>query len=158
MPNGPIIQSVTIVQQNTALGSWVSSHSPQDLCRFSPFTNRCYNAGLMDINELTQRMHQFVSAKGWYQPDTPKPQTLRNLAISLALEASEVLEHFQWGDNSPNQEDLAGELADVALYLLQISSLAGINLEKAILEKLAQNYQREWDENQLRDGHEAGTA
>lgn len=99
----------------------------------------------MDIKELTQAMHQFVSTKGWYRPDTPKQQTLRNLAISLSLEASEVLEHFQWGEESPNPDELPGELADVALYLLQISSLAGINLEDAILRKLDINYQRRWD-------------
>lgn len=99
----------------------------------------------MDIRELTQQMHQFVSAKGWYQPDTLKPQTLRNLAISLVLEASEVLEHFQWQEECEDQQALSTELADVALYLLQIASLAGIDLEQAILEKLAQNYQRKWD-------------
>ncbi len=102
----------------------------------------------MDIKELTQVMHQFVSDKGWYQPDTPKPQTLRNLAISLTLEATEVLEHFQWGENYSNLDGLAGELADVALYLLQISSLAGIDLEEAILKKLALNYQRRWEDDE----------
>jgi NTP pyrophosphatase (non-canonical NTP hydrolase) len=100
----------------------------------------------MDIKELTQHMHKFVSAKGWYATDSPRPQTLRNLAISLELEASEVLEHFQWGDVVPDESELAGELADVALYLLQIASIAGIDLEQAILEKLKLNYTREWDQ------------
>jgi len=99
----------------------------------------------MDIGKLTQLMHEFVRAKGWYDSDSPRPQTLRNLAISLNLEASEVLEHFQWADQSPDPDGLAGELADVALYLLQIASVAGIDLEKAILDKLDLNYQREWD-------------
>jgi len=100
----------------------------------------------MDITELTQRMHEFVSAKGWYQPESPRPQTLRNLAISLSLEAGEVLEHFQWSDSKPEAGDLAGELADVALYLLQIASIAGIDLEAAILNKLDLNYTRRWDQ------------
>jgi NTP pyrophosphatase (non-canonical NTP hydrolase) len=99
----------------------------------------------MELGELTQRMHDFVRAKGWYSPDSPRPQTLRNLAISLNLEASEVLEHFQWGDQSPTPDELAGELADVALYLLQLASIAGIDLEKAILDKLELNYKREWN-------------
>lgn len=116
---------------------------------FSPTTKRGYNPALMDIKELTQTMHQFVRDKGWYRPDTPKQQTLRNLAISLALEASEVLEHFQWGEESPNPEELPGELADVALYLLQISSLAGIDLEEAIMRKLAINYRRYWDDGDV---------
>lgn len=98
----------------------------------------------MEIKELTQAMHQFVRSQGWYDPQSPKPQTLRNLAISLNLEASEVLEHFQWREAEFNQQDLADELADVALYLLQIASIAGIDLESAILEKLDKNYQRTW--------------
>ena len=65
----------------------------------------------MDIKELTQAMNRFVSAKGWYSPGSPRPQTPRNLAISLNLEASEVLEHFQWQDKIQNSNDLAGELA-----------------------------------------------
>lgn len=99
----------------------------------------------MDIKELTIVMHDFVRTKGWYQPNSPRPQNLRNLAISLVLEASEVLEHFQWQDQMEDPQELANELADVALYLLQIASVAGIDLEEAILAKLAQNYQRKWD-------------
>ncbi len=99
----------------------------------------------MDIQTLTQHMHAFVRAKGWYQPESPRPQTLRNLAISLNLEAAEVLEHFQWGEALDDAEALAGELADVALYLLQIASIAGIDLEQAILRKLEHNYTRNWD-------------
>jgi NTP pyrophosphatase (non-canonical NTP hydrolase) len=99
----------------------------------------------MDIQELTQQMHAFVRAKGWYKADSLRPQTLRNLAISLNLEASEVLEHFQWNGQLTDAESLSGELADVALYLLQIASLAEIDLEQAILRKLALNYDRNWD-------------
>jgi len=100
----------------------------------------------MELRDLINLMHEFVRAKGWYEADSPRPQTLRNLAISLNLEASEVLEHFQWGEQVGNNEELAIELADVALYLMQIASLAGIDLEQAILTKLEQNYQRKWDQ------------
>lgn len=41
----------------------------------------------MELNELEARMHAFVADKGWYEADSPKAQTARNLAISLALEA-----------------------------------------------------------------------
>jgi NTP pyrophosphatase (non-canonical NTP hydrolase) len=99
----------------------------------------------MDIQELTEAMHRFVRAQGWYEVDSPRPQTLRNLAISLNLEASEVLEHFQWSDELHDKQGLAEELADVALYLLQIASVEGIDLEQAIMEKLERNYQRKWD-------------
>ena len=97
----------------------------------------------MNIRELTQAMHAFVSAKGWYAPNSPRPQTPRNLAASLAIEAAEVLEHYQW-DGSADPTALAGELADVALYLLQLASITGVDLEQAILEKLRENYGREW--------------
>jgi len=45
----------------------------------------------MDITELTQRMHDFVRAKGWYEPGSPRQQTPRNIAISICIEAAEVL-------------------------------------------------------------------
>ena len=106
----------------------------------------------MDIKELTKHMHDFVRAKGWYEDATPRPQTLRNLAISLNLEASEVLEHFQWNGELENPDELSGELADVALYLLQIASISGIDLERAILKKLQLNYKRTWDDDKLTEG------
>lgn len=100
----------------------------------------------MDIQELTKAMHRFVTAKGWYEPDSKRPQSARNIAISLVLEAGEVLEHFQWNDTSTDPKELASEMADVALYLLQLASVQGIDLEQAIMEKLEINYGRTWDE------------
>lgn len=101
---------------------------------------------MMDLKELTRAMHQFVATKGWYEPGSPRQQTPRNIAISLALEAAEVLEHFQWEEISREREELPGELADVALYLLQLASILDIDLEQAILDKLEKNYGREWDQ------------
>jgi NTP pyrophosphatase (non-canonical NTP hydrolase) len=98
----------------------------------------------MDIKDLTLAMHNFVRAQGWYEADSPRPQTLRNLAISLSLEANEVLEHFQWTDQPADRQALADELADVGLYLLQLASLSGVDMEQAILAKLEKNYQRKW--------------
>jgi NTP pyrophosphatase (non-canonical NTP hydrolase) len=102
----------------------------------------------MDIKELTQAMNTFVESKGWYQSNSLRPQTARNLAISLNLEAAEVLEHFQWSDASPDTQALSEELADVALYLLQLASIHDIDLEAAVLLKLQVNYGREWDTDQ----------
>ncbi|MBT3337894.1 MAG: nucleotide pyrophosphohydrolase [Anaerolineae bacterium] len=96
------------------------------------------------IDELTTLMHNFVRSKGWYEADSKRQQTPRNLSISLALEAAEILEHFQWNETFV-KEDLAEELADVALYLLQLASIAEIDLEKAILDKLKVNASRKWD-------------
>lgn len=98
----------------------------------------------MDLQSLTKKMNQFVEAKGWYQPGSPKPQLPKNLAVSMAIEAAEVLELFQWDRESPDRNDLASELADVGLYLLQLASVTGIDLERAILDKLELNYNRDW--------------
>ena len=98
--------------------------------------------GEMNIEQLTKKMNDLVSEKGWGGENSRRPQTPRNIACSLSIEASEVLEHFQWSDDCENPEELAGELADVTLYLLQLAHLTGINLEKAILDKLALNYTR----------------
>ena len=100
---------------------------------------------IMDINNLTEKMHSFVRSKGWYEPDSQRPQTPRNLAISLSLEANEVLEHFQWQGELKDKDVLASELADVALYLLQLASVSGIDLEQAVLKKLEVNASRDWD-------------
>jgi NTP pyrophosphatase (non-canonical NTP hydrolase) len=105
-----------------------------------------YNFKDMDINQLTQLMNQFVSEKGWYQPDSPRPQTAKNLAVSLNIEAAEILELFQWREQPSAPQKLAGECADVALYLLQLASISGIDLEQAILEKLEINKHRSWDQ------------
>ena len=100
----------------------------------------------MELKELEMRMHTFVDSKGWYGADSPKQQSPRNLAISLAIEAAEVLEHFQWRGEVIDRPALAGELADIGLYLLQLASVTEIDLEQAILDKLAQNHHREWPE------------
>ena len=98
----------------------------------------------MDIKQLSEEMHRFVASKGWYAESSPRPQTPRNIATSLAIEAAEVLEHFQWGEDRADPSELAGELADVMLYLLQLASISGVDLEQAVLDKLKVNYGRSW--------------
>jgi NTP pyrophosphatase (non-canonical NTP hydrolase) len=100
---------------------------------------------LMEIADLTRKMDEFVHTKGWYLAGSRRPQTPRNLVISLSLESNEVLEHFQWDEDIKDRNELENELADVALYLLQLASITGIDLEKAILNKLDKNATREWD-------------
>ena len=101
---------------------------------------------VMDIKQLTEEMHRLVESKGWYAKDSKRPQTSRNLAISLSIEAAEILEHFQFTDEIKDREELGSELADVALYLLQLASVSEIDLEKAILDKIEINKTREWDQ------------
>jgi NTP pyrophosphatase (non-canonical NTP hydrolase) len=122
---------------------------PQIIISYPPGIRRvagCFAGRVMDLKQLTEEMHRFVQSKGWYAEDSPRPQTPRNLAISLALEAAEVLEHFQWGEHA--DPALKEELADTALYLLQLASVSHIDLEQAILEKLRANYERRWPDSQ----------
>jgi len=100
----------------------------------------------MDIKQLTEEMNRLVRSKGWYDEASKRPQMPRNLSISLALETAEILEHFQWQDAVKDKEELASELADVALCLLQLASVTDIDLEKAILHKIEINKTREWNQ------------
>jgi 8-oxo-dGTP diphosphatase len=114
-----------------------------------------YNFEVMDIKALTAEMNRFVQEKGWYDPDSPRPQTPKNLALSLSIEVAEVLELFQWKEKAPDPQMLASELADVMLYLLQLASVSDIDLEEAVLAKLAKNHTRTWDQNEQDSGDNA---
>tara|TARA_X000001036_G_C20587254_1_gene769263 strand:- start:904 stop:1242 length:339 start_codon:yes stop_codon:yes gene_type:complete len=80
----------------------------------------------------------FIQQRDWEQFHDPK-----NLAISLNLEASEVLELFQWTkDNDINKEkmsNLTDELADVYYWLLLLADYFDIDIETALSEKMKQN-------------------
>ncbi|MCB9112408.1 MAG: nucleotide pyrophosphohydrolase [Anaerolineales bacterium] len=100
----------------------------------------------LTIKELTEKMHALVKSKGWYEADSKRPQTPRNLAVSLSIEAAEILEHFQFTDEIKDRDELGSELADVMLYLLQLASVSEIDLEDAVLKKIEINKKRSWDE------------
>jgi len=98
-----------------------------------------------DIDELQEKIIAFRDERDWKQFHKPK-----DLAISLSLEAAEVLEHFQWkseeeidGYIKTNKKEIGEELADVFNYLLLISDCLEIDLLQATedkLEKSAQKY------------------
>lgn len=100
---------------------------------------------MSDLKDLSDAMNRFVEAKGWYAPQSPRKQSARNIAVSLCIESAEVLEHFQWSEETADRQALASELADVALYLLQLARINDIDLEQAVLDKLEINYRRSWD-------------
>lgn len=118
---------------------------------FQPIgTSSCfimYNFGLMNIRDIADEMDRLVKNKGWYEPGSKRPQTPKNMAVSLCIEAAEVLECFQWDDDAPDTGVLAAELADVMLYLLQLARLSNIDLQKAVLEKIEVNHHRSWDQD-----------
>ena len=103
--------------------------------RFTNFT--------MNLPSLTQALLAFRDERNWAQF-----HSLRNLIVSLNLEAAELLELTQWKsdaemehlrDDAEQHEALRDECADVLLYLLLIAEKAGIDLEAAAFAKLAKN-------------------
>jgi NTP pyrophosphatase (non-canonical NTP hydrolase) len=98
------------------------------------------------LNNLTQALLKFRDERNWAQF-----HTLRNLIVSLNLEAAELLELTQWkndeeiaalpGDPEAH-ESLRDECADVLLYLLLIADKAGIDLEQAARAKLEKNAEK----------------
>lgn len=96
------------------------------------------------VVDLASEMARFVEQKGWTLPSSKRPQTPRNLAVSLVLEATELLECFQWSEVG-DAEQVREEMADVLLYLLQLSNVLGIDLAAAARSKLAMNRERAWD-------------
>ena len=84
--------------------------------------------------KILQRIRQFCDERDWSQFHDPK-----NLAISLQLEASEVLELFQWTKDNQvkvgKEEEIADELADVFYWLIMLSNHYNINLMEALEKK-----------------------
>ncbi|NCB01095.1 MAG: nucleotide pyrophosphohydrolase [Spirochaetia bacterium] len=97
----------------------------------------------MDVEDIQKKMDKFVSEREWDDYHTPK-----NLAIALSVEASELLEHFQWRDNESSNEvrgndplmnKIKEEIADVLIYLTRLSTILQIDLTDAVNEKLILN-------------------
>ena len=93
------------------------------------------------LREIQAEMDEFVGARGWYEPDSEKPQTPANLAASISIEAAEVLECFQW-TGAADQTEVAAELADVVLYAAQLANVLGVDLDSALDNKLQSNRDR----------------
>lgn len=95
----------------------------------------------MDLDLIQHRIREFRDARDWMQFHNPK-----NLAISISLEASELLEHFQWKTLEESdahaiaaKDQIADEVADIAVYLIEFAENLGIDLQQAILAKLDKN-------------------
>lgn len=95
------------------------------------------------LSELTQQLVEFRDARDWRQF-----HSLKDLILSLSLEASELLELSQWKNEAdfeaeaadePMQQRLREECADVLLYLLLISERTGIDLQQAAADKIKAN-------------------
>lgn len=100
----------------------------------------------MNVKQIQQQLRKFAQERDWEQFHTPK-----NLASALAVEASELLEIFQWltdAQSSAITEDerqlrkVEEEMADVALYLLRLADVLGLDLQRAIDRKLRINAEK----------------
>jgi len=100
-----------------------------------------YNDSNMTLQGLKAAVQNFVKDREWQKYHTP-----RNLAESISIEASELLELFQWSikeeESSVDAAKLEDELADVMIYCLSLSNAAGIDITRAVLRKLGKNEER----------------
>ncbi len=94
-----------------------------------------------EIQELQDSLRAFAKERNWEQFHSPK-----NLATALSVEASELLEHFQWLTDKQSRDlpidkrtDVAEEMADVLLYLLQLTDKLQIDIMDAARNKLKAN-------------------
>ena len=94
-----------------------------------------------EVTDLQDRLRQFAEERDWEQFHSPK-----NLATALAVEAAELLEHFQWLTDAQSRDlpddkraQVSEEIADVLLYLLQLSDKLGIDPLEAGRRKLKTN-------------------
>lgn len=100
----------------------------------------------MNLSEIKKRLADFAAARDWDQFHSPK-----NLSMGLAAEAAELLEIFQWlteaqsygivGDEKEMQH-VGEEIADVFIYLVRLADKLNVDIEKAVLEKIAINESR----------------
>jgi NTP pyrophosphatase (non-canonical NTP hydrolase) len=96
---------------------------------------------MKNIKDLTKEIIAFRDARDWKQFHNPK-----DLALSLVLEATEVLEHFQWKNTQEidkyivdKKDDIGEELADVFYWVLLMSNDLNIDILEALKKKLKKN-------------------
>lgn len=96
------------------------------------------------LQGLARQLAEFARERDWQQFHSPK-----NLASALVVEAGELLEHFQWMPEAQSRslssekcDAVGAEVADVLLYLIQLSSALGIDPVAAAQAKLKLNAQR----------------
>lgn len=100
----------------------------------------------MTLEDLAAQLRHFARERDWERFHTPK-----NLALSLAVEVGELLEHVQWGTDAEiaasarapeGRQAMAEELADVFIYLVRLADVVGVDLMEAATAKVAANARR----------------
>ena len=99
---------------------------------------------MSDIKELTEKIIRFRNVRNWKQFHNPK-----DMALSLILEAGEVMEHFQWKNEKEinkyvikQRAEIGEELADVLYWILLMSYDLKIDIKKALEKKIRKNKTR----------------
>ncbi|WP_214856139.1 MULTISPECIES: nucleotide pyrophosphohydrolase [unclassified Exiguobacterium] len=91
-----------------------------------------------EIESLIKKVDEFRDERNWRQYHNAK-----DLAISLSIEASELLEAFQWKTSEEawkeNKENIKEEIADVLIYALTLCSELNIDVEKIVIDKIRKN-------------------
>ncbi len=95
------------------------------------------------IQDLKTAVEEFVAARDWQQFHSPK-----NLAMALAIEAAELMEHFQWLslndawealENEKVRGEVADELADIVVYALAFANRNNIDISTTVRDKMVKN-------------------
>lgn len=98
------------------------------------------------LGDLRQLVEEFVAERDWHQFHSPK-----NLSMSLAIEAGELMEHFQWidcdqsrlsADDPSGRQEIAAEMADVLCYLLGMANALDLDLSQAVRNKMQVNREK----------------
>jgi NTP pyrophosphatase (non-canonical NTP hydrolase) len=101
---------------------------------------------MSEINELKSEIRAFADARDWEQFHTPK-----NLSMAVAGEAGELVAEFQWltaeqsSRSNMSQDklrDVELEIADVAIYLIRLADVLGVDISEVVRKKLAINESR----------------
>ncbi|WP_010097955.1 nucleotide pyrophosphohydrolase [Ornithinibacillus scapharcae] len=93
---------------------------------------------MSEIQSLISAINEFRDERNWRQYHNPK-----DLAISISIEAAELLEDFQWIDSEEalkkNQENIREEIADVLIYSLMLCSDLELDVKEIVEEKIVKN-------------------
>jgi dCTP diphosphatase len=93
------------------------------------------------LEALRERLRVFAAERDWEQFHSPK-----NLAMALIVEAAELVEHFQWITEEQSQAlpadkltEVEQEIADIQIYLIRLADKLGVDVEKAVNDKIKLN-------------------
>lgn len=121
-----------------------------------PTQNKPEQEVLLDVGALSVALANFARERDWEQFHSPK-----NLVMALSAEVGELTEIFQWlsedaskdvGRDQSSAEAVRDEMADVALYLVRLATVLGVDLNEAVTEKIKKNAEK-YPVNKARGNH-----